>query len=114
LSDDGKTVGGARLVARSYDSAGKSRSTRNTDLGREEALAPPTLGQRLAYDLLRAAEAVGRRRLDQGDAAIDSRTNGADRLCFIGSAPHSSPDRPCAERDARRLERCAGNVEAPG
>jgi hypothetical protein len=77
-----------------------------TDLGRDQdALAPPTLGQRLAHDLLRAAETIDRRRIDQRDAAIDSLMNGADGLRFIGSAPHPSADRPCAERDARNFER---------
>src|SRR5829696_1577796 len=83
------------------------------DLGRDrDALATPALGQRLSDDLLRAAEAIDRRRIDQRDATIDSRTNGTDRLRFIGTAPHPSTDRPGAERDARWLQRCTGNVDA--
>src|SRR6266853_2302789 len=71
----------------------------------------PPSASALPHDLLRAAEAIDRRRIDERDAAIDSLMNGTDRLCFIGSAPHPSADRPCAERNGRHLERRAGNVD---
>jgi hypothetical protein len=83
-----------------------------TDLGRDQdAIATSAFGQCLANDLLGAAEALGWRGIDQGDAMIEGLMNGADRLRLVRSAPHPSAHRPGAERDARRLERCARNVD---
>ena len=71
-----------------------------TDLGRDQdAIATSAFGQRLANDLLGAAEAVGWRGIDQGDAMIEGLMNGA-----IDSAssvpPHIHP--PIARCRARR------------
>src|SRR5271163_662915 len=72
--------------------------------GDDDVLTPSALGQRLAHDLLRAAEAIGWRGIDQSDATIDRLVDDADRRRFVSSAPHPSADRPCAEADARNLE----------
>ena len=75
------------------------------DLGGDDhVLTPSALGQRLAHDLLRAAEAIGWRGIDQRDATIDRLADDGDRRRFISSAPHPSADRPCAEADAGHLE----------
>ena len=75
------------------------------DLGGDDhVLTPSALSQRLAHDLLRAAEAVGRRGIDQRDATIDRLVDDADRRRFVRSAPHPSADRPRAEADAGHLE----------
>ena len=67
------------------------------------------LGDRFADDLLRAAEAVDRRRVDDIDAVLDRCANCCDRFRLIGSAPHPATNRPRADRDARHFERCARN-----
>src|ERR1700722_7238953 len=83
-----------------------------TDLGRDQdAIATPAFGQRLADDLLGAAEAIGWRSIDQRNAAIEGLMNGANRVRFIRPPPHPSADSPGAERDARGLERYARNFD---
>ena len=73
--------------------------------GDDGALALAVLRQRPADDLLGAAEAVHRRGVDQRDAVIERRMNGADRVRLVAAAPHPAADRPGAEPDARHGDR---------
>ena len=74
------------------------------DLGGDDhVLAQAALGKRLADDLLGAAEAVDRRRVDEIDAVVERGADGGDRFRLVGAAPHPTADRPGAERDARGL-----------
>src|SRR5439155_6489369 len=68
--------------------------------GQYDAVSPSPTRHRLADDLLGAALAVGGRRVDQRDAALERRTDGADRALLVGPAPHPAAHRPGAEPDA--------------
>ncbi len=72
-------------------------------LGRQHD-AVAAAADRPADDLFRAAEAVDRGRVDQGDAAIQRGMDGVDGLALVGAAPHPAADRPGAEGDCRNLD----------
>jgi len=65
--------------------------------------------QRLADDFLGAAEAVDRRRIDDGDALIEGGADRVDRFRLFAAAPHPAAYGPGAEGDARDFERGAGD-----
>src|SRR5262249_61828756 len=74
------------------------------DLGGQPDLVATTPAlQRLADDLLGSSLAVRRRRVDQRDAAVERRADGADRPLLVGAAPHPAADRPRSQADARRF-----------
>src|SRR5262245_41589012 len=68
--------------------------------GDDHARARANAGNRSSNDLLRTAEPVGRRRVDDVDAAVQSGPYRRDRLSFVGAAPHPTPDCPGPERHA--------------
>ena len=67
-------------------------------------------GDGLADDLLRAAHAVGRRRVDQADAGVDRGPDRGDRRGLVGAAPHPAADRPGAEADGRGADAGAADL----
>src|SRR5208282_6794636 len=69
-----------------------------------------TARERLADNLLRTAEPVGRGGIDQGDPALDGRANGLNRLVHIVvSAPHPPADGPGAKGDSRSVDSGCSN-----
>jgi hypothetical protein len=82
------------------------------DLGGENHTgAAAALGQSLADNLFGSAETVGRRRIDQSNAAVERRVDRADRFGLVSAAPHPAADRPGAKPDARRSKLRTGNTE---
>ena len=76
------------------------------DLGRDQhAVALAAAGEGAADDPLGLAEAVGRRRVDQGDPVIERGVDGVDGVAHAGAAPHPAADRPSAEADPRACQR---------
>src|SRR5258706_11832139 len=72
-------------------------------LGRDQHLRAAAAGQCLADDLLGAAEAIDRRGIDQGYAAIQRLMDGADGCGLIGAAPHPAAHGPGSKCDAGSL-----------
>ena len=65
--------------------------------------------ERFADDLLGAAEPVNRRRIDEIYPAVERRMDRLNRFMLVCPTPHPTADRPGSKRDARHLERRAGN-----
>ena len=61
------------------------------DLGGDDRTRSPAALERLADQLLGAAEAIARCGVDEIDAVIERGVNGADRVAFLGAAPHHPP-----------------------
>ena len=79
--------------------------------GDHDTVPPAGLRQCLAEDFFGAPKAIDGRRVEKSDATIEGFVDRPDRLRLIGSAPHPSPDRPCAEADARYGERRTGDFD---
>ena len=74
------------------------------DLGGYDRTRSPAALERLADQLLGAAEAIARCGVDEIDAVIERGVNGVDRVAFLGATPHHSADGPGAKPDARGIE----------
>src|SRR6516164_8535273 len=75
-----------------------------SDLCRNNDFFPlAILRQGPTYELFSASEPVGRSRIDETYSMFQRPANSFDRLSFIGSTPHKTPDRPGAQTDARHL-----------
>ena len=68
--------------------------------GEDNALSATVLTQGFAHDLFGAPVAVNGRSVDQVDAAVDCRMNGADGFLLVSSTPHPAAHGPGAERDS--------------
>src|SRR5262245_65544477 len=68
------------------------------------------LGDGLADDFFRTAEAIDRSGIDEIDAALDRRSDRGDGFRLLGSTPHPAPDGPGTQGDTRHFKRCAGNA----
>jgi hypothetical protein len=60
----------------------------------QDTIAGAALGDGLADELLGPAEPVGRRRVDQRDAEVERRPDGANRLGLVRTAPHPATNCP--------------------
>src|SRR5581483_4372543 len=80
------------------------------DLGGDERVLAQAAGERLAHDLLGAAEAVDRRGVYDVDTVGEGGPDGRDRPGLVGATPHPAADRPSPQRHARDPEPGAGNV----
>src|SRR5712691_12554260 len=67
--------------------------------GNKHARAQARLSDRLADDLLGAAESIDRGGVDDVDAVVQRGPDGRNRLSLVGSAPHPPADGPSADRD---------------
>src|SRR5207244_12847640 len=76
------------------------------------SLSPPPARHLIADDLFGPALAVGGRRVDQRDPAVEGRADRVDRARLVGSAPHPAADRPGTEPDARRRKVRARGLRA--
>jgi hypothetical protein len=74
-------------------------------------------GERAPDDRLRAAEAVGSRRVDPVHTEIDGAPDGSERLLVVLRAPPELPaattDRPCAEPDSGDLKARRTELSGP-
>ena len=59
-----------------------------------------TLGEGLANDFFRTAEAIGRSGIDEVDAVLDRRSNRGNGVRLVGSTSHPAADGPRPYGDA--------------
>src|SRR5216683_4423751 len=74
--------------------------------GKDNALPATVLVQGFANDLFGTPIAVDGRSVDQIDALVECRMNGANGFLLVSSAPHPAADGPGAERDSGTNEIC--------
>src|SRR5262250_3242601 len=67
------------------------------------------LGDGLADDFFRTAEAIDRSGIDEIDAALDRRSDRGNGFRLLGSTPHPAPDGPGAQGNTRHFKRSADN-----
>src|SRR5713226_525920 len=79
--------------------------------GEDNALPATALAHSFTHDLFGTPIAVDGCSIDQIDATIERRMNGANGFFLVGSAPHPAADGPGAECDSGTNESCTVDVD---
>src|SRR5229473_4507785 len=84
----------------------------DADLGGDDDALPATvLVHGFAHDCFGAPIAIDGRSVDQIDAVVECRMNGANGFFLSGSAPHPAADGPGAKCDSRTNDSCTADVD---
>src|SRR6516164_3242463 len=74
------------------------------DLGGDDGAIAQAVGQSLAHDFLRPAEAIDRGRVDNVETKRKRSPDRLDRGRFFGPAPHPAANGPGAQADTRYFQ----------